>query len=105
MYVTQMPALPPVANVFKTIHKHSIDAIDIFNIHYWQWAGTTPTDAAAEAFANACFNEWNSHVMPNLCNDLTLNEVEVIDLTSDVAATAISTEDPATGGIDSAATS
>jgi hypothetical protein len=77
----------PVASVIKTILKWSYSAdADVLCRFFHEYAGTAPDDAQLNTFASAVATAWDSDMAAQFNTDVTLDQVNVIDLTSDTAA-------------------
>jgi hypothetical protein len=92
-----MPALPPVANVFKIVVSGLSGAVlDLVwnNVFHASWAGATPTTAIANAIAESLYNNWFEGILANIqTEDTSLESVEIIDLTTDSGASGLSTSE------------
>lgn len=99
-----MPALPSVPNVLKVVIKGisgESTPINWANVLHFLWSGTAPTVTSATAIANNVITQWGTHMAPEQVNNITMNEVDVIDLTSDTAAAVeIGADTPGTRGDD-----
>jgi hypothetical protein len=78
-----MPVLPPIPGVAKIIVKQTLGGVNVFNVLHARsdlgqgWSGTELANMAAAVRA-----AWVVNVTPLQDADLTLNEVTVIDLSS-----------------------
>lgn len=84
-----MPPLPPVPQVVKVMVKGQVAAANPTpweNVFHLQYSGGAPSIADLTAFGNTIFTAWSTHMAPEQVNNLSMTEVEVIDLTSSTAA-------------------
>lgn len=81
-----MPALPNVTDVARVQLVQSLgDDTNILNRLFFPFTGDI-TDAICEAIALEAAGSWNSHLAAYLGTDFGLNQVNVLDLTSDTGA-------------------
>jgi len=95
-----MPALPAVPKVLKVIvTQNQGDAVDIENVLHFSYSGTAPNAAQALIFAEQVKQSWHDHILIHQDQHLSLDKVEVIDLTSSTSAQATTTTAPSAGSI------
>jgi hypothetical protein len=87
-----MPALPLAPNVIKITLKHiySLDT-DVINRFFMLWAGTAPVNADMHTFASSVHSIWAGNVAPLCHPDVSLVQVEAVDLTTASGAIGIDT--------------
>lgn len=97
-----MPALPAVPGVIRSTMKQSVgEDVDILNRQYWAYTGTT-TQVSLGDMATELATAWHAHIAPYQTNNLMLQQVECVDLTSDSAPLAFA--EPGTLGTAAGAT-
>jgi hypothetical protein len=87
-----MTALPTVQNVIKITLKHiySLDT-DVINRFFMQFAGTPPVNADMHSFAATIHATWAGNIAPLCHPDVSLVQVEAVDLTTASGALGIDT--------------
>jgi hypothetical protein len=80
-----MPPLPAVNKVIRTALNQAIGDADVVNVFHWLYTGVGPTLDELTTWATTAIDSWADHVMPQLHNALTLNDIVATDLTSDTS--------------------
>lgn len=84
-----MPALPNVPNVIKSVAKGvsgEATPLDWANIIHFAFSGVSPTTAFLTTLAGVISSQWNTHMAPEQVSNVTLENVELTDLTSSTSA-------------------
>lgn len=82
-----MPPLPPIQNVVKAVvgfTAQSIPCVNVFHIHY---GGLSPTPPQANQIAQNVHSAWSQAFIALLDPIVTLNRVDVADLSNPLAST------------------
>ena len=79
-----MPARPftPVANVVKLIVRGTSSDLRWNNVLHYVYGGAPPSEPSVSGLAEAMFNEYVAAITPLSHADTSIDEVEVIDLSS-----------------------
>jgi hypothetical protein len=84
-----MPPLPDVPNVIKAIMKFTLgEDVDVVNILHFEFTGDA-SSANLDSFASALSTEFHTQFTGHLTADLSITEVECIDLTTTSSATGL----------------
>lgn len=84
-----MPPLPAVPGVIKAVMKGvsgEATPLDWANILHFAFSGASPTDAMLTALAGVIASEWGTHMSPEQVNNVTMNQVDLYDLTSSTSS-------------------
>jgi hypothetical protein len=87
-----MVALPPAIGIAKIIVKQQLASVNVFNVLHAQTADLSPwTPAGLNALASAVRGAWVAQVIPLQSNQISLSDVQCVDLSSDTGADATAT--------------
>jgi hypothetical protein len=89
-----MAALPDVPNVLKCalIHTYATRTPVVVRF-YMQYDGPAPSDSDCLTYGNSIGDRWNSNIASLCHTNVNLDQVEVVDLTSETAGHNISSPD------------
>ncbi len=98
-----MVALPFIPGTCKITIKQAFASVNVYNVlHAFMNNTASPTQGEMDALSAAVRSAWVTNVLPLQSNQVTLSDVQVIDLTNDVGGGSVTTGSN-TGGRASAA--
>lgn len=87
-----MVALPPVPGVAKVIIKQVTGGVNVFNVmHVANPVGASWSQAGLDGLATLMRQTWVTNVIPLQTSQLTLTDVQVVDLSSDTGVESVAT--------------
>jgi hypothetical protein len=95
-----MAPLPDVPRVLKVSHRGFFNTAVAWAVHdYWRYSGVAPSTSDLNGFATAISAAYGAHLVSQFGDDTTMNQTEVIDLSSKTSAIGVDgTARPGTGG-------